>query len=497
MHLNNLYEKIKQSAFQDAKKTTNDPSLVGPPTLEFAAFGRVPGTRVRKDGRQGTIDQDPEFIVFLESLTSPVTKPLTSAEGGADGQGYKEEKVTITPLVQYIKDKKANKSKEKEASALKAPKHSRQDSKDIKAEKADSKKTGSKKDVAPSQDKNAKLDKVAKDAVRVVNKQAAAIAKRAANQESPTPAVDQATPTTPKTEKRRERERGSAAAAAKILQRDLGLGSSTRPERKRERSSRTEFTKDNAMSPMPDETAFATTDAAAAPVTVLSPQITSPKPILPPTGPAAIRNKTSTPITSQALPSPATKSARANPMPSPDATQAFLKHANPSQGVTEPLLEAAFSGYGGLLKVEIDKKKGFGYLDFESPEGLAKAMAASPVKVGQSNVVVLERKSASSAKSDGQQPAAVLRGGNSIPPRGPHSGGPLRGTPMRGGGAITRGGLPTRGGPTLGRGGRGNFRGRGGMGRGGGTNGDAAQAQSPLNSAVASTTTPSTEDHKS
>jgi regulator of nonsense transcripts 3 len=44
------------------------------------------------------------------------------------------------------------------------------------------------------------------------------------------------------------------------------------------------------------------------------------------------------------------------------------------------------------LKVEIDKKKGFGYIDFAEPDGLQKAIAASPVTVAQSQVVVLERK---------------------------------------------------------------------------------------------------------
>lgn len=60
--------------------------------------------------------------------------------------------------------------------------------------------------------------------------------------------------------------------------------------------------------------------------------------------------------------------------------------------MTESLLETAFASFGTVAKVEIDKKKGFGYVDFAQPEGLQKAMAASPVTVAQSQVVVLERK---------------------------------------------------------------------------------------------------------
>ena len=60
--------------------------------------------------------------------------------------------------------------------------------------------------------------------------------------------------------------------------------------------------------------------------------------------------------------------------------------------MTEALLQSAFTPFGAVTKVEIDKKKGFGYIDFAEPEALRKAIAASPVSVAQSQVVVLERK---------------------------------------------------------------------------------------------------------
>jgi len=48
--------------------------------------------------------------------------------------------------------------------------------------------------------------------------------------------------------------------------------------------------------------------------------------------------------------------------------------------------------FGSVLFVEIDKRKGFAYVDFASQDSLAKAIAASPVSVAQGAVQVLERK---------------------------------------------------------------------------------------------------------
>lgn len=104
----------------------------------------------------------------------------------------------------------------------------------------------------------------------------------------------------------------------------------------------------------------------------------------------------------------------ASPTVSPGATQAFLKHANPSQGVTESLLDEAFSAFGTVTKVEIDKKKGFAYLDFADSNGLQKAIVASPVKIAQGQVVVLERKTGTSLQNRnarGGGTSAVGRGG--------------------------------------------------------------------------------------
>jgi regulator of nonsense transcripts 3 len=129
-----------------------------------------------------------------------------------------------------------------------------------------------------------------------------------------------------------------------------------------------------------------------------------------------------------------------------------LKHANPSQGITEPLIEESLKVFGGIEKVEIDKRKGFAYVDFAEPEGLRKAMAASPIKIAQGAVQVLER------KEKVARPAVNPRF-NGPPPTGPARGG--------------RGGFGP--GPRGGRGGRGGARGGGHIG----PNANAALTDSP------------------
>lgn len=119
---------MRNIVFNDAKGTAKDAVSLGPPSVEFAPYGRVPNSRAKTDLRQGTIDQDQEFIDFLESLTNPIAKaiPVDQATGAA---GKSKEKVTVTPLIQFLKDKKTNKGKEV-AVAPKSTKHARQDSKE-------------------------------------------------------------------------------------------------------------------------------------------------------------------------------------------------------------------------------------------------------------------------------------------------------------------------------------------------------------------------------
>lgn len=490
-HIALLSEHVRNTVFNDAKASSKDSALLGPPTVEFAPYGRVPSSRPRKDARQGTIDQDPEFMDFLQSLTNPPTKAAhNEQENGAVGKP--KDKVTTTPLIQFLKDKKANRGKES-ATTPKGAKHSRQDSKDGKsAVIPDPKNALGSSSVSSPKKRSAqavKVEQVARDAVKVLNKQAANT-KQANIPTGPSKAVP--APTSPAVTPNatansaladKKRERGSASAAAKILQRDLGLGGHVggRGERRGPVGS-------GANRPTPANAA----SAAKAPGTSQSPQpvvstaansATVPKAAVdapntpvpdvaqqparkaPPSGPAASRAPSKPSASTRAPPS--TGPASSKPAaPASTATQAFLKHANPSQGITEPLLDEAFTLFGTINKVEIDKKKGFAYVDFAEPESLQKAIKASPIKVAQGQVVVLERKT-----------------GPTLQARNVRGGGPMMGNR---GGSMPVG---NRGGgmPVGNRGG--SMRGRGGFGRGGSNFPNASNAKA-TNATPSNTPTP-------
>ncbi|KAJ4353331.1 uncharacterized protein N0V89_005059 [Didymosphaeria variabile] len=436
-----LGDRVREVTFHDATKSFQDGALIGPPVLEFAPYTKLPGNRRRNDARQGTIDQDPEFKEFLESLTAPITKAAAP-----EGESTKEEKVKTTPLIEALRERKANKEKPQ--------KKGRGEHKDDAGEKRILAKSG--KENAPGE-KNRKAtraekEKAQKEVVKAALKENVLVDKANAGPSSAAP----------------ERKRGNVNIAKGILQRDLGLGPAPNRRRgtKREIASATQETnpkqdenvsgkskgKEPAVAPVATITtaekvtpaspkkerpsraerrAFKASLAektnnkvegenskvpvkqgtAPAPTILKKPQTTQAQPgpppkgpataRVPPTGPAAARiaNTASqtTPPKAEAGPFP----RPANPTPAHAATgsapvpvgkQAFLKHANASQGITEPLIEEALKEFGAIEKVEIDKRKGFAYVNFAEPEGLRKAVAAGTVKVAQGAVQVLERK---------------------------------------------------------------------------------------------------------
>ncbi|KAI1583583.1 nonsense-mediated mrna decay protein [Pyrenophora tritici-repentis] len=449
-HVKVLGDHVRTITFHDATKSWQDPVLVGPPTLEYAPYPKMPGGRRRNDNRQGTIDQDQEFKDFLESLTNPITKPAAPENEG------QKEKVKTTPLIEALREKKANRDKP----STKANRQGRGEGKEDVVERGEKKilaKPG-KENALNAGDKNRRLSKAdkaqaTKEAVKILNKEASSSKSAAAtsnDKASSSPAL--------------ERKRGNVAIAKSMLQRDLGVGPAPNRRRgtkrevgtaapeaavqakeskvveekaketpvaaptaapiekaaqanRKERPTRAERRAFKANQGEKPNEKPATTEPKAqtapknpAPQILKKPQAaqtpTAPKgpgaSRAPPTEPAAARNNTSTgqplttPAKAETTPGPvannAPKAIPASPAPAPTSKQAFLKHANPSQGITEPLIEEAMKAYGGIDKVEIDKRKGFAYVDFAEPEGLQKAMAASPIKIAQGAVQVLERK---------------------------------------------------------------------------------------------------------
>ena len=306
----------------------------------------------------------------------------------------------------------------------------------------------------------------------------------------------------------KQRQRGNASAAAKILQRDLGLAQQPAGRRRGRNTADPPKAQGELAATSQEDSKAGQPPASPAKKPTSTPAASAQKsqPAQPPNGPAAQRvlskpseqNSNTQPASG---PQPKSTPQKVN-VPSLNATQAFLKHANPSQGITEPLLSEAFTPFGALTKVEIDKKKGFAYVDFAEPESLKKAMAASPVKVAQGSVVVLERKTGQALQGRNQPQAAnrggsasAGRGGSPAPAPGPGPAPAAPATAGRGNAPPTapsrRGGPNPRGGaPGAGRGGTRGDRGRRGGARGGGQAGGAAAAvTNPVPTQAAAPTT--------
>lgn len=463
-----LSDIVRGKSWEDAKNTWNDACLVGPAYVEMAQIQKIATTKRRTDPRQGTIDQDPDFTAFLESLNNAhnPTKDIKESEEQGGEDASKEAKVTITPLVQYLKDKKANKAKE--AAAAKSAKHGRQESagnkskgqeeaskkkgKDGKADRSDAKEKEKPKEPVKLLTKRAAQQEAAEAAKAVAAAKTSTDAKTAEAKEEPTP----------------KSRRAGIAAAAKILQRDLGLSPGSAHRKARQDAAKVEVTpKAEPAKPMKEKesvsasTSTPTKPSASTSATAASSsrnpesQTSTPKAQLaennrrtrgkggkqntsvadsgkgkepatsssktapaPPT-PVILKREDNTKQASPATPTTTTSAATATPASQLPATvnkrettkagkagnqqsqkknapaagsRGFIKHANASQGITEALLKSAMEVFGSVLFVEIDKRKGFAYVDFVSQDSLAKAIAASPVSVAQGAVQVLERK---------------------------------------------------------------------------------------------------------
>ncbi|KAK8076998.1 hypothetical protein PG996_003168 [Apiospora saccharicola] len=477
--------------WQDAKDTFNDPCLRAPPELVVAEFGKVAAGKARIDPRQGTIDTDPTYMAFLQQLTEPITS-IRDAELGADDDAAKDKpKVTSTPLVTFIKEKKEAKAKEA-AAAKSAKQHARQESSGVGKSKNDddSKKKGKGKESKSSEKTERASDKGKekdKQPLKIMTKKAAQQeAAEAANAVADQIAASKAAEDSGAVPKSR---RAGIAAAAKLLQRDLGLspGSAHRrarqdaakadtttkpepakaPEKEEEKPKEKEKGKERerdrkgknvekeepavptgpkvqstegsrrsrgkgkaaaATEPTKGKPAAETSKPTTGPIILLKKENTKKEEATPansasPTTPAqnsTPSNATQTPPTGPKAASggKGAASSKANQsqkkgaaQTATGATRAFVKHANPSQGVTEALLKQAMEAFGTVTFVEIDKRKGFAYVDFGDQAALAKAIAASPVSIAQGTVQVLERKdkkpAAAAAPAASTTPAAA------------------------------------------------------------------------------------------
>ncbi|KAL7799792.1 Smg-4/UPF3 family domain-containing protein [Trichoderma ceciliae] len=455
-----LSDVVRSATWEDAKSTFTSLSLIGPPSLELSIYKKVPGDKKRVDARQGTIDQDPEFMAFLEGLANPA--PPKEGIENEEAEDAAESKVTTTPLIEYLKEKRANKSKE--AAAAKSGKHSRQEATTSKGKSAPKEEEGSKKKGKDS--KSSKSEKpVSKEPVKILTKKAAAtepsaeVAKPTANQVSTAStsgnAANAANATEAPTPKSR---RAGVSIAARMLQRDLGLSPGSAYRRARQDAAKAEGVSKPAATKEDKESSVATNEsqlfpapasaesAASAQTPAKAQQSTNnaSKTQQParkarggksadkakPSETSGGQNTTTTPPVILKKKSGASGDADAskstvetpqhnnNTKPaanstngskggsakslgsqkksaaasSPNATRGFVKHANSSQGISEPVLKQALEVFGTITFIEVDKRKGFAYVDFADHSGLTKAISASPIPVAQGTVQVLERK---------------------------------------------------------------------------------------------------------
>ncbi|XP_048265479.1 regulator of nonsense transcripts 3A [Bombus terrestris] len=103
-------EKFDNYVFVDSKGTEY------PAVVEFAPFQRLPKKRIgkKKDLKCGTIESDPYYISFLESLKnqeaeSNISQPKT--EYSYQPPDNTPKKVTTTPLLEYVKQRKQEKQR--------------------------------------------------------------------------------------------------------------------------------------------------------------------------------------------------------------------------------------------------------------------------------------------------------------------------------------------------------------------------------------------------
>ncbi|KAL6860997.1 Smg-4/UPF3 family domain-containing protein [Trichoderma novae-zelandiae] len=496
-----LSDVVRNATWEDAKSTFTSPSLIGPPILEIAIYKKVPGAKKRVDARQGSIDQDPEFMAFLEGLANPA--PPREGIENDDVEEAAESKVTTTPLIEYLKEKKANKAKE--AAAAKSAKHARQQEGSASKGKSTSKEDeGSKK--KGKEAKNSKSEKPApKEPVKILTKKAAATeqsaeaSKPAANQTSnagiggtATSAADASNP---------KSRRAGVSIAARMLQRDLGLSPGSAYRRARQDAAKAEAGskpaatgKDNKEQPSPasessapsapapaesatsaqapskdnasksQQSARKTRGGKSADKTKASDPPSTATPVIlkkkggdadaaksaAETTPSATQQNNSSKPATGAANGPKGASAKSSgsqkksgaASSSVNATRGFVKHANSSQGITEPVLKQALETFGTVTFLEVDKRKGFAYVDFADHSGLAKAISASPISVAQGTVQVLERKD--------KKPAAAASSGN-----GTAAATPSTSNTTNGGAAPDKSSNATSGRGRRGRGGKG------------------------------------------
>lgn len=113
INFNKPEDIIEFAEFFDGHVFVNEKGTQFKVVVEYAPSQRAPKQWSKKDGREGTIYKDPEYLEFLEFLSKPVEN-LPSAEiqlerREAERAGSTKDAPIVTPLMDYIRQKRAAK----------------------------------------------------------------------------------------------------------------------------------------------------------------------------------------------------------------------------------------------------------------------------------------------------------------------------------------------------------------------------------------------------
>ncbi|MQM02410.1 hypothetical protein Taro_035177 [Colocasia esculenta] len=104
---------VEFAEFFDGHVFVNEKGTQFKTLVEYAPSQRLPKSS-KKDGREGTIIKDPEYLEFLELVAKPAEN-LPSAEiqlerREAERAGAAKEMIIVTPLMEFVRQKRAAKS---------------------------------------------------------------------------------------------------------------------------------------------------------------------------------------------------------------------------------------------------------------------------------------------------------------------------------------------------------------------------------------------------
>ncbi|KAK9466472.1 Smg-4/UPF3 family-domain-containing protein [Lipomyces arxii] len=104
--------------------------------IEFAPFDRIPSLVEKLDPKQGTIDEDPEYVAFVQSLSAPV-QPLAPLTPTSNDSALDNKEIVTTPLIEFLRAKKlTNPSKKQKKEMTKIEREALQSVKKSKSGKA-------------------------------------------------------------------------------------------------------------------------------------------------------------------------------------------------------------------------------------------------------------------------------------------------------------------------------------------------------------------------